>query len=164
MPWRAGSRLHSTQCTKLPLTGASGSSTSRTSAAVPSGTPSQIRAGDRSPCSWSKRAGIGAPDSNAGLCSVSVMSILPVWWSLRRGGQQCLCFADEACRIYGTEEAEGTPELFISLGPPPGPRELLGGAKPREGGRPGCAHRVQRPGGRHEVLVSQPSGGYVPER
>lgn len=45
--------------------------------AVPSGTPSQIRAGDRSPRSWSKRAGIGFPGSNAGLRSASV--IRPSW-------------------------------------------------------------------------------------
>jgi hypothetical protein len=38
-----------------------------------SGTPSQARAGDRSPRSWSKRAGIGVRGSNAGLRRVSVI-------------------------------------------------------------------------------------------
>jgi len=68
----------------------------------------------------------------------------------------------KARRIHGPEEVEGTPELVISLGPPPGPSELLGGAKPRMGSRPGRAHRVQRLGCRHEFLVSQLSGGSGP--
>jgi hypothetical protein len=53
--------------------GAPESSASRTSPAVLSGAPSQARAGDRSPRSWSKRAGIGVPGSNAGLRSVSII-------------------------------------------------------------------------------------------
>ena len=51
--------------------------------------------------------------------------------------------------------------VAITFGPPPGPGELLAGAKPHEGGRPGRAHRVQHLGGRHEFLVDQGSGGNV---
>ena len=114
------------------------------------------------PARMTYSSAISARPSQGRLVYVPNRRFHPV--SLRRGGQQCLCLADEVCRVHGAEEAEGMPELVISLGPAPGPGEFLGGAKPREGSRPGCAHRVQRLGCCHELLVSQPPGGSGPGR
>jgi hypothetical protein len=81
-----------------------------------------------------------------------------------RCGQQFLSFADETGRAHGPEELECMLELVLGLARPPGLDELLGGTKPCEGGRPGCADRVQRLGCRHEVLFGQLSGGDEPGR
>jgi len=53
---------------------------------------------------------------------------------LRRRGQKCLCFADEARRVHGPEETKCLPELVVSLSRPLGPGEFLSSAKPDEGG------------------------------
>jgi Domain of unknown function (DUF1918) len=68
MPPGAGSIPHARKCVKVPL-GASGSSTTSASDAVPSGTPLQMSGGETSSPSHVCLRGIGCPCSNAGLVS-----------------------------------------------------------------------------------------------
>ena len=111
-----------------------------------------------------RRANEGSGDRERGDRWDADSCVRPERSSSRRCGQLCLCFADKTRRIHRTKEIECRLELVIGLGPPPGPAELLGGAEPREGGRPGSAHRVQQLGRRHEFPVSQRAGGNEPGR